>query len=804
MKIKNFTSFLIWICFAQISFSQNINSDFLTNLSNDSEVIVEGRIIKDSSFLDPTNGTIYTEIFLETSRIFKGENEKVSFIIHGGQLPNGRFMSFSHSVKLHGGIEGIFFLKPFPISGRSDLMLNGSNAIYYYSKLHAPRATNGVENLSISQIINKLSQLSPKSYKHLLKNSFEVDFTLKSEKDLLSTQSTPILTYTFNNFNVQNDSIEFDVYVSTNMSNVKFYSSEIYMNYGNSIFGENIYLNGNFDFERGIVIESPNYNLDIDDFNDSTVVINAYSNQTTNLYSLSQYNEKIAHFKFSVEDYSEVAVLGMDFGLMSEQSYYYDTVQDTILPFARVDVVDELFPYQMPKITHFEGSYSGDEILTAGTGEILIIEGDNFGNIKGDIQMVDVDKSDLSIPTIHVETIDPSLITTWSDDYIEVKLETEQFIQGGPIFFVITDNLNFCNSLDNTQTELYVRYSCKNVQNVNTNNNEFLYNSDSYFDNNLQGPHGDGESDGIFEFTVSDHLNLGQDEINAIEEALCDWTDEIDVQWTLRQQISNQSSIIDPDQLNLILYNDGSLFFGDLAYADMSTKTEGAFLCDYLGTDNDILFDGGENIIIRKDPSQNPNNPNGLDWNFDGNPSSNELDFKSWILHELGHCLNLNHTYSTCGSCGGDPELHSMHPVPARIGLTKDIHYADRKGGDYELETALDFYDDLDQNESQCLIPIELGHDCLPNSTHSETKHNEILVYPSLVENHNLNIENDHQSDLYRIQFHSTTGQKVGDFDQFLEFGKNSLQINYRLEPGYYLLSISNNNFHGVYKILII
>ena len=100
---------------AFVVFSSNAQTNFqkLKSAIESAPAVVEGKIIRQSSFQDEKTGNIFTKNYLLPTTLFKGiaDRDTVIFLTRGGRV--GDIIStVSHTVQVSQSQEGIFLLHP--------------------------------------------------------------------------------------------------------------------------------------------------------------------------------------------------------------------------------------------------------------------------------------------------------------------------------------------------------------------------------------------------------------------------------------------------------------------------------------------------------------------------------------------------------------------------------------------------------------------------------------------------------------------------------------------------------------------
>ncbi|MGB3608209.1 hypothetical protein, partial [Psychroserpens sp.] len=129
---------------ASAIFGQRITTERLTKLTEDSDVIVEGKVIDAITYRNDSDGYVYTEYHLKVSRVAKDSywlNEEgiVKFSVPGGVYED-RFTHVTHNAYFDIESNGIFFLKALHVHNYQRLGLtkrhNGALLYGNYKSIH--------------------------------------------------------------------------------------------------------------------------------------------------------------------------------------------------------------------------------------------------------------------------------------------------------------------------------------------------------------------------------------------------------------------------------------------------------------------------------------------------------------------------------------------------------------------------------------------------------------------------------------------------------------------------------------------
>ncbi len=275
---------------------------------------------------------------------------------------------------------------------------------------------------------------------------------------------------------------------------------------------------------------------------------------------------------------------------------------------------------EVPKIFDFN-----PKIVSAGVGDLVVIEGENFGNKKGRVDFLNADDGGSS----YIIDTTKAYVFSWSDNKIIVKVPSfskssldnnTPHPAGTGYFKVVTTK----NKTALSPQELIVKYCLKNSIVPNYQNNDgrvYFVKNDSL---NING------------YTLTLHSNIAKNlqAVQCIEKVLCEWSSILGLELSLEKDKNGNYITVNsvPQGTKNIIYINPNL--GSL----MSTET---FVYDIKFNDGGTYyFQKDRNYIqIKKQPSQN------VKWNYSisGIVPAGEESFYNTFLHEVGHLLGLNH-----------------------------------------------------------------------------------------------------------------------------------------------------------------
>lgn len=446
--------------------------------------------------------------------------------------------------------------------------------------------------------------------------------------------------------NIEDMTVEFDVMAKSSVPGLKFARAEVLIDYPTGNLGDFIVDQEKISAGKGDITDGPAYTIAVEDKSEDQIVLSIESpcDNSEPHYILDTVYEKLATLTLEVNEWG-------DFGTMNVNDFAIDGVAEFVNPATFQGT---------PGCTEFddlcgEGEFIMDPCVitsisssptSAGTGQTLTIEGQNFGNGPlGEILFPNAD--DGGRTAISINGLDPEVILQWSPTQIIVRVESNNAFAGGnhrpfgsgkmiidPMINSMDPRTLVCNQ------SIVIDYAISNE-----------YDEDSEFDKAVALAFLDSESSNgdivyYLDETIDQNSDLtGQDiTFDLVEEMLLDVLCKFEVASganlvyggaSTRGNISNGETFIgftaDPNPLSS----------GELGLTDVQSSNTCSF-------DPSVLFYGRRSsrveVLISNFPDDQ--NPTTVKWNTDYQSSSvnqNEYDLYSTLMHEVGHSLLMKH-----------------------------------------------------------------------------------------------------------------------------------------------------------------
>ncbi len=638
------------VTFVLLFVSLNAFSQDISQRTRNAELVFEGKITKKTSFWNSAKTRIFTANEITVSRSFKGDvPQTIEIVTHGGEVDGVQY-HIEHTMPMPINGEGVFFCKHFdnsPNQADRFLMLNGqSGVIYYETRTTGFQAKDnmGVYKNLKTGVLDKIIEAIGSDPIVYGKNVFENNFSdwLYDNIGLFSMNDT-IIEFSFDNIQLIGTTVtevEFDILVKSNIAGIKFVATDIFLEYSTEAFGEYVVQNEMISASKRTVIEDTIYTFDLVDYSENTLQLLVTSNfQAASLYPLSQTFEEFLHVTLNIENIYALANISFDDFLMADQSLFYDENTGEFVEFDRIIVSPPFNPFDVPDVLDFFGEDAlNPHHITAGTEEILTIIGTGFLGVKGIIEFYDADNP--SGVTV-VETSENDIIS-WNDVEIKVKVPSADadfsgHTAGTGFFKVVLPSGGGDASSDDP---LYVDYSVYNFR-TTPGNSVPVHLGDAEV--------GDGNDNGELVFTLSNNMDVVAFARDIVEAGICDWNSKTNVNWDLDPMPATNATAANGDNKNLIYFGGESEFTGSLsslkAYTILRLGTNDRRIpCTGLG----YVFQREVDIVFREGSNLSNANSTITGWHYTSlatptNPATDEFDFYTTILHELGHAHLLRH-----------------------------------------------------------------------------------------------------------------------------------------------------------------
>lgn len=346
--------FLFWV----IAFTLNAQTQksSVQHRTTASDLVVEGKVVECQSFWNEDYSQILTSNLIEVFKLFKGNlvGDKLEIITKGGVVDD-RFSIVSHQTTFKVGMEGVFFCKTKgslsnlgKSANKPSMMTSAETGFiqYYFERFNPPAADKSASYKNIKKEIwdevvlscrEPVRRIKPNTLEAKVQNMFTI--LPEDEPDFFTG---PGLSFTFENVSFSSDyqNITFDIFAKCSETGIKFGKTKVFVDYASEVFGENAAAAGNISVSRGDIIQNSAYSVSSSDASNETVLIDVTSSFASSIdaYTLTTIGEKFCHVELEIENLLALANIGFDQFKMTGNSWYYDPVTSSYLPFERVGI----------------------------------------------------------------------------------------------------------------------------------------------------------------------------------------------------------------------------------------------------------------------------------------------------------------------------------------------------------------------------------------------------------------------------------------------------------------------------------
>jgi len=670
-------------------FAQQQYVDLTTRITK-CTYIFEGRVINSQPYVNSAGNYVYTSNTIQITKIFKGDLTcgTVELITDDG-IANGIRQFTSHRLHLTEGTTGIFacnitnkelssvdfyvenntqeleatyeelsliryqtidnIVKAFDITGVYDSLVNLYNLTQFVTGISivdcnsAPiiSATSNSNNQKLASL-GTLPTYQRSEYDTIMAHM--KDKAKKVRKSL--AKSTKTLTYTMSNTKLTGCNpyyYEFDVNLKDDVGGVYFNNGLIRLNYSNSIFGSNIVGANKIQVTRGTLISNTTVydNPTPADISTSEIAIPLTLNVpfNVNLAPLGTTPTQAVHVKMEISNCGNGTTI--DFTsqtIMEILSFYGTSVTDTFG--VAYDAVSASQSINVTDCTANINSISPDSV-NGGVSQQVTIKGHGFGCSQGLVYLKNA--NDGGLTDINVEYNE---YPVWNDSTITF------YVMGIDSGF----DLNSLSSGIQVPGSGKVKIHTVGGANIISTNDLTVYysvltwkasNSAKYRSNvvSLNGAGG-------YQFKVDSNIWKHPDTLACIKKAMRNWTCVTGVNWEIvgatNPTSPTQTALDGINQIQFGTFSDPAIVALATTYPDICNNN--AF-----GVELDVVIN--QNALFTTDTTIS-------------DLPANKLDLFAALLHEFGHCHQLNHV--------NDPDaiMYWQAKNPGTIAAQRAIYLA--------------------------------------------------------------------------------------------------------------------------------
>ncbi|MDR2834771.1 MAG: T9SS type A sorting domain-containing protein, partial [Bacteroidales bacterium] len=463
--------------------------------------------------------------------------------------------------------------------------------------------------------------------------------TTKSNNNLIVEISNQAVNY---NSSTGKYYFEFNINVRSNTTTTFLDNVGIHLNYSITAFGSNIVANNKINVSLNSILFDPTtyeYENRVVDYSSNILNLGIGTIYGASLYRTPLFTSSINLFHVQIELNNNLngtftAISFTDVANMANLSLYSNSSNADFFDIYGYDNTTYVQPSTISISTPVK-PYISTNLSTqtkhAGIGDILTINGGNFGTQPGKLCFTTPTHGGMfNNITEFSEATNSFDIVNWSNTQIQVKVPSKvihsnygptngsQGAGSGPIKIINSNNQECISS-----TNVNIDYSIINVGGSETVSPKRL---------NLARMSCDADYVFTLHTSIQNHPQKVAI-INAIETALSNWSNLLNISLVLEKDLNNQpiyTSATTNVTKNIIRFDSN---FPEGMETDLSF--------DNCAVNSQLTYyrKNGSNLKIAQNPAS------GLVWGYQtaGSTSSGEASFYQAFLHELGHIVSLYH-----------------------------------------------------------------------------------------------------------------------------------------------------------------
>ena len=371
-------------------------------------------------------------------------------------------------------------------------------------------------------------------------------------------------------------------------------------------------------------IVTPSLNLNINDIGVFMLHDNNIELQHMSKRQYKPYSSALGFYKYNL--YKDVAANQFNKKVGITTSFYNELMSHTKTGYIDVTnfkVEKKLSGYNQSKNSLIpSGITFSPTILSAGTQEVLTINGSGFGSVKGKVGFSDADEGGGGF---YVDALDTQVLT-WTDTQITVEVPSG----AGTGRIRVTDSSSDSAISNDVLTVSYSE--------INIVTNQTTSGPNVGLDVAYPVRHANDDASGGYTWQMNTDFDANTDAKASFLRAFETWRCETGINWVIGA--TTTLDVIEDDDVNVIRFDVGN---------ELPDNILGRCTSRYTG----CLVDSGTSInlfvyeidIVFNDDVDNAGSASIEEtWNFGPDAStSSEYDFESVALHELGHGHQLAH-----------------------------------------------------------------------------------------------------------------------------------------------------------------
>jgi len=663
-----------------------------------STLIVEGKVVESQCYR-ADNGNIYTANKVQLVSLLKGDYREnyLTVTTWGGEM-DGELQTWTHLLTFDIGDYGLFFLQPTRVPTIKTTDYPTSFDVYSGVQGFVAFTRNEAKALVGYEPFHTYGDIPNDIYGHIARKTGHERVPTSAESDEIRNG----VRYHFTNIGFDGTSVTFDIYVNSLFGTKKLHTSGVQLGYNPAFFGSNIATSGNLLMQDAGISLSSTYDLTQSNVTSSKVKIElAPVGSLAGLTEIGTTEQLLAKGKITIQNILADPGIVYDIAEMQSMSKFYES--GTAQVFDTVIVEGSWRPGEFCKPVI--SSFTPDK-LAAGVGDILTIQGNCFGPYIEGFAFIQFTNAANGLDGTWSDPIVGEYLT-WNDTLIRVKVHSVG--AGGSVGGTINHyagsgkfvvwNMDFLS--DTSETALLVQYSAYNAWTGGTD-----IPPKSAIPSTLVG---ENDLDGMT-FTVDPNLKNDTAAYNAFIRALNTWKCATRVNFNVDSAYPNTNGKICNVKFG-DLPNGTSAVYGRVTNYDLGICKDlasGTYIKAYYEA-FDLIFNDSTNFYKGISPIE-------ID--------TNQIDFQSVALHELGHCHLLHHVNQV-----SDVMYAKIDEEDVKRALNSD----NVEGGNHLVEISGYTYPGSNCNTSPMLPADISGLGCSSGTTDKTSNSQKIILYPNPV-----------------------------------------------------------------------
>lgn len=586
------------------------------------QFIIEGKVVDAQSYFGD-DGMVYTANKVKLYKVFKGvpQEEYVTVITFGGEV-DGHDYDYTELLRLHKGDIGIFLLtttgRPYP-----------EGPDFPHERYEVYSSLQGFFKYDFEYDQEKEAQWNSAFIKEfgapIIVNEFDWQHHFSDQACLVYTfeLSQPDLSNPFE--------LEAVISVKANIGQFHLYQSSIISTFSTAVLGESLVQNGNIQLTPSEAPTLSNYDIQMEDLarDKFEAQLRAKITDKASMFLVTEDFKELVKVKLNVQELGDPELF-ISSAEMRAKNKYYDhdlgTVEDITCVLVEGDFSADCLCTDPPVIESFE-----PEIISAGTGDVLTIRGECFGDSSAFVHTyIEFTNARSGPKPVQWVKQNANKVIAWSDTLIKLEVPSRVIFErefnitnnAGTGFFRINKDCGPA-SIGLSRKPLTITYSA--INNVTLRSGSPIACGTPVYLGNYNNAGGQS-------IVYGPKFKAYPGATAAFERALVKWRCATGINYVIQDAQ-------DFDDFSEVGVVEMQALSPNMAGFTINNPDNGFVLCDSAGNTvtNRVAFIIGfnENVVWHTDVSTPP---------LDKTMPIDTADLESTALHELGHAHLLNHS----------------------------------------------------------------------------------------------------------------------------------------------------------------